>query len=185
MRHSRIRESEKAGLLKESEISLVIDTYDDIFSDFDPRPYSQRSLSQDFLDEAKRASRDKKYEKIHLKFLTPKNIRNTHDELMIKKRLREHFKKHALEMKKEHKKIIKEGAFFILLGFIFMTLTTFFLLKKETNVLFTFLSVFLEPGGWFLFWEGLYLIIFDSRREVPYLDFYKRMSAAEIVFKDY
>jgi len=38
-------EMHKKKLLQLSEISLIIDTYDDIFSDFDPRPYSQRALA--------------------------------------------------------------------------------------------------------------------------------------------
>ena len=50
---------EQTALLKKSEISLSLDNYDDIFSDFDPRPFSQRALSDDFLIEAKKASRDK------------------------------------------------------------------------------------------------------------------------------
>jgi len=185
MRIMSKKQNERKYLLKESEISLVIDSYDDIFSDFDPRPYSQRSLSQDFLDEAKRASHDKKYEKIELKFLAPKQIRNAGEEAMIRKRLKEHFRKHAQEMRREHMRMIKEGIFFVLLGFIFMAGTTYFLLNKQNSILFTFLSVFLEPGGWFLLWEGLYLIIFDSRREIPYLDFYRKMASADISFKNY
>lgn len=181
---SRIKEGKKE-LLKESEISLIIDTYDDIFSDFDPRPFSQRALSQDFLDEAKRASRDKNYEKIQIKFLTPKNIRKAWEESIIKRRLKEHFRKHALELKKQHLKIIKEGLSFLLLGIAFMILTGFFLSKSSPTRLTIFLSVFLEPGGWFLFWEGLYLIIFESRKETPYLQFYKKMSTANIIFNSY
>lgn len=46
-------------IIDKAEISLVLDTYDDIFSDFDPRPYGERALSSDFLDEAKKAARDK------------------------------------------------------------------------------------------------------------------------------
>ena len=44
-----VRESslvEKQDLLSKGEISILLDTYDDIFSDFDPRPYSQRALSR-------------------------------------------------------------------------------------------------------------------------------------------
>ena len=36
--------SEKQKLLEISEISLLLDSYDDIFSDFDQRPYAQRAL---------------------------------------------------------------------------------------------------------------------------------------------
>ena len=47
------------------DIPLVLDSYDDIFSDFDPRPYSERAMSGDFLLECKKASAEKK-KKIHL-----------------------------------------------------------------------------------------------------------------------
>ena len=46
-------DEEKQKILEMSEISLILDTYDDMFSSFDPRPYSQRALSEDFLSEAK------------------------------------------------------------------------------------------------------------------------------------
>ena len=62
-------EMHKKKLLQLSEISLIIDTYDDIFSDFDPRPYSQRALSDDFLLEARKASKDKVSGTFELNFL--------------------------------------------------------------------------------------------------------------------
>lgn len=182
---NRRKEGDRKELLKESEISLVIDTYDDIFSDFDPRPYSQRALSQDFLDEAKRASRDKKYEKIQLKFLAPRHIRKAGEEAVIKKRLKDHFGKHTIEYKKERRSIIKEGLFFLSLGIIFMSITTVILVQQNKGYWTTLVSVVLEPGGWFLFWEGLYLIVFEARRKTPELEFYKKMSRAEISFSNY
>ena len=36
---------------KEGNVSLVLESYNDIFSDFDPRNYSERALSDDFLIE--------------------------------------------------------------------------------------------------------------------------------------
>ena len=83
----------KGSLLAESEISLILDSYDDIFSDFDPRHFSERALSDDFLIEAKKAARDKAgvYE---LRFLVPKQQRNFEHEHLIRMRLKEHFKKH-------------------------------------------------------------------------------------------
>ena len=47
-----------------NEIVLLIKDYENIYSDFDIRPYPHRSLSSDFLDEVKRASKDKPFEKI-------------------------------------------------------------------------------------------------------------------------
>ncbi len=74
----------KETLLKASEISIILDTYDDIFSDFDPRPYSERALSDDFLIEANKASRDKASGQIELIFLIPQKMRNIESENLIK-----------------------------------------------------------------------------------------------------
>ena len=76
---------------REGNISLILDSYDDIFSDFDPRPFAHRALSDDFLLEAKRAARDKQGS-LELRFLIPKNERKLDAETIIKGRLREHFK---------------------------------------------------------------------------------------------
>ncbi len=82
--------------MKEGNISLILDGYDDIFSDFDPRPYSERALSDDFLSECKKAARDKD-EKLELRLMVPGDNRNFKDELKIRKRLKTHFHRHFLE----------------------------------------------------------------------------------------
>ena len=183
-----IKESvnKQTELLKKSEISLWINHYDYIFSDFDHRPYSERSLSDDFISEAKRAARDKASGQIELKFLVPKNIREVFTEKTIKSRLKDHFKKHTAEKLKEYKKVIFQGLSFILMGIIFMALTTFILIRQAySSSLITFLSVLFEPAGWFLFWEGLNLMIFETKRKSPDLEFYEKMSEADINFSDY
>ena len=49
----------------------------------------------------------------------------------------------------------------------------------------SFLVVFLEPAGWFLFWEGSDLVIFDSKKKKPDLEFYEKMTRANIGFLSY
>jgi hypothetical protein len=72
-------------------VSLWLDTYEDIFSDFDPHPYGRRALSEDFLAEARRAVRDRRDEVPELRLLVPTRIRSLEDETIIRKRLRDHF----------------------------------------------------------------------------------------------
>src|SRR3989339_701864 len=62
---------EKQSIRHISQVSMWLDGYDDIFSDFDPRPYSQRSLSDDFLSEAKKVSSGKTGDRLELRFLIP------------------------------------------------------------------------------------------------------------------
>jgi len=40
------------------EIAIVIDTWDDVFSDFDPSPLNERTVSGDFVEELKKRYRE-------------------------------------------------------------------------------------------------------------------------------
>ncbi len=170
--------------LREGNISLVLDSYNDIFSDFDPRSYSEKALSDDFLSECKRAARDKE-SGVELRFFVPKTKRKLGEEKEIKKRLKEHFKKHFNLLEKEKKEVIKRGAYFIILGVIVMFLATFVLFKYEKTILTSFLIIFLEPASWFLFWEGLDMVIFESKKTRHELSFYEKMSRCSIKFMSY
>ncbi len=174
-------------LLAKSEVSLILDSYNDIFSSFDPRPYSERALSVDLLDEAKRATREVKPGFFELRFLLPVAKRRIEKENMIKKRLKDHVKKHRELLEKEHKSVIKQGFYFLIFGLIFMFGAAFILFYYHSmlNLWKEFLVVLLEPGGWFLLWEGLDLVIFKSKETKPDLEFYRKMSNVEIIFSHY
>lgn len=175
----------KKDLLDASEISLALDSYDDLFSSFDPRPYEHRALSQDFLNETERASRDKSTGEIELKFLIPEIRRNLNQEKVIKKRLREHFRKHEEIARKEYNQFLARGCFFVLLGILFMFAASFILFESVKTLYTSFLVTLLEPAGWFSFWEGLGLLIFESKVKKPKLNFYRKMSKSEITFLPY
>ena len=172
---------EEVGL-KEGNISLILDSYDDIFSDFDPRPYTQKALSDDFLSECKKASVDKDKE-LELRFLVPKNKRKSNEEYEIRKRLRNHFQKHFKEKEKEIKSMEKIGLVWFFLGAIVMFASTFF--YEFPGLLFKFLFIVSQPAGWFFFWEGLGKIFIEAKKKKPDYDFYRKMSKAKIYFLDY
>lgn len=165
------------------DIPLILDSYQDLFSDFDPRPYSEKALSEDFLFECKKASAEKNG-RIHLKLFLPKSKRNSLDEIKIKKRLREHFHKHFLEKKREVDKIKLNGFTWFLSGCFIMILTAIFLNDDGGNFLFNLLISLAHPAGWFFLWEGLSKILITSKEHRPYYLFYKKMSNAIISFSD-
>ncbi|MFA5019677.1 MAG: hypothetical protein WC533_01115 [Candidatus Pacearchaeota archaeon] len=180
------KDENELGIFEMSNISLMLNSYDDIFSSFDPRHDSEKALSVDFLDEAKRASRDQVSGDIELRLLIPKKLRDINREKAVKKRLREHFQKHHSQIRKQYRKIIANGIIFITTGVLIMLMATFISFKLSVdNFLGHFLIIFLEPGGWFFFWEGLYQIIFDSKQKKPDLDFYEKMAGATIHFLSY
>lgn len=170
-------------LVDKSEIGLSLDGYDDLFSDFDPRDYSQKALSVDFIDELKRASRDKDDGSIKLKFILDRKKRNNKHEVVIKKRLKKHFNHHEAILKKQKRDVLKKGLTFVFFGVIIMLLATLIIFEYgERDIYSTFLVVLLEPGGWFLFWEGLNIVLFESKKVGPDLRFNEKMKKCKIEF---
>ena len=176
----------KQNLLKLSEISLILDTYDDLFSDFDPRPFDHRAISDDFLREIKRASKENTIGIIELQFMMPEKLRKPDQELLIKKRLREHFRKHFESVRAEVRGTRRTGFLMVLSGVILSLATAIFVAPLEsTGILANVAVVLLEPASWFTIWEGA-LKMFDGWKVLqPDLDFYSKMSKCEVVFASY
>jgi hypothetical protein len=162
------------------DIPLVLESYNDLFSDFDPRPYSQRALSKDFIEECQKASEDKK-NGIELKLLINKKERNNKEEDLIKKRINSHFSKHFLEKKKELLKMRFVGSIWFLVGCFLIVLTTFLDLQNQFFLVKVLIAI-AHPGGWFFLWEGLGKIIIHSKEKKGDQVFYKKMNRAKISF---
>lgn len=172
-------------VLAQGEVSLIVDNYDEIFSSFDPRPYSHRALSVDFLDEARRATREVEPEKFELRLLLPAAKRNLEKEATIKKRLHEHFRKHADRLIEEDKIKKRRGIFLAIIGFLMMMLATYILHTTKKGLGFDILYIIFEPAGWFTVWTGLDLIFSFAKEKNHDLEFYKKMTNAEVSFSHY
>jgi len=175
-------EKREEEFLKQGNISLILESYNDIFSSFDPRPYSERALSDDFLIECKKAAQDKK-ETFEIRLLVEKSKRNLIEEPRIKKRLKEHFQHHFNAKQKEIKGIKLEGVMWFILGAIILSIATF--IYGNTNFFLKFLEIMLTPAGWFMFWEGLAKIFITARDKMPEYEFYTKMTNAQITFLSY
>lgn len=167
------------------DISLWLDDYNDLFSDFDSRDASVRAISIDFLDEAKRAAADKE-QGMQLNLLIPKNKRSSKLEHIIQHRLKNHFERHYKLLKKEKSGLIKNGLGFLLAGIILMALAAYVLTNSgEKTTITRFLLILFEPAGWFFFWEGLDVILFKPKEKKENLEFYKKLYHAQINFDSY
>jgi len=172
-------------LMKKSTISLFLDEFDDIFSDFDPRPYQERGLSDDFISEAKKIARENKPGKLELHFLIPKAAHNLETENTIKKRLHQHFKREETLIKKATKKNIKKGFLYLLVGFILMIINSFINFQTPTTFILSLIQVCFEPASWFIVWRG-FDFIFNSQVETKAeVEFHQKMAKAEIIFEVY
>jgi hypothetical protein len=177
--------SEKEVLFDSSKITLHINDYTGIFSDFDPRPYSKKALSDDFLIEAKRAAKDRPDENLELIFLMHKKKRRIAIENEVKKRLKNHFKKHYFLLGNELKHIRRKAIIIVFIGFLLMVLATYIAYMGYKDFEFYLLRIVFEPAGWFSVWFGLDQLFYSSKEKLPDYNFYKKMAKVDIKFMNY
>ena len=176
----------RGELFKDRNLPLILTSYNDIFSSFDPRPYSERALSDDFLFECKRAALDKVDEGIEIILSVPKSKRNSMEEMKIKNRLRAHFHKHYHEKMELLTKLKITAWIWTSLGLFFMLVSALLVTYiSEGGLLINLLEGSLVPAGWFFFWEGLDKLLIETKEREPDYKFYKKMSNAHILFRGY
>jgi hypothetical protein len=177
--------TEKETALREGNISLILDGYDDIFSDFDPRPYGEKALSDDFLSECRRAVRDKDEHNLELRLLVPHLKRDLGSEATIKHRLKSHFTKHYHEKEQELKRIRAGGVPWFVVGMLCMLVAAYLYGLGGSGFGYQVLLIAFEPAGWFAFWVGLEQIFFGAKEKQPEHEFYRKMAHVEIEFFSY
>lgn len=163
-------------------ISIWVDNYDDIFSDFDPRDFSERNISDDFLTEVKKVSRESDFHVEELRLLIPEKMRNSESENIIIKRLHAHFRRNYIFYDAQKRSQNRKGILFSIVGMILMLIASYISSLKSDNFFMHSLLIILEPAGWFLVWTGLDQLLYYSREKNTELDFLKKLSKSKIVF---
>ncbi len=171
--------------MEKAEISIILDTYDDIFSDFDPRPYNERALSEDFILETKRAARDKD-SGIGLHLLIPQAVRSEKSEALIRVRLREYFRK-------SHRKLVTElsarnrgAAELIVAGAVIGAIDALLLSSGSfSTIIKDSVEIILTPASWYTIWTGFDNLLMKPKDIVADLEFYKKMMGAQVAFTPY
>ncbi|MFC1753358.1 hypothetical protein ACFL96_08200 [Thermoproteota archaeon] len=165
------------------EIAVVIDTWDDIFSDFDPRPLNERTVSNDFFEELKMRYRESRTGGFIINIFAPNALEDKKSEVMVKQRLKKHFHHRFLQKKKLVSRIRLRGAIFVSIGVTslsILTVVTYYKFLSEIAI--DIMSIFLMPLGWFGFWEGLSKLIDTSPVVLQDEIFFKKLSKATYKF---
>lgn len=166
-------------------ITLWIDSYNEIFSDFDPRPFSERSVSDDFVTQVKRVSHEHTGKITVLRLLTPEGTQNKLDENIIIGRLQFYFKNRAIQLGDERAKIRRKGIAFTVCGIILMIISTYISFLQLSEFIFKLFLALFEPGGWFLLWTGLDWLISNSWDKKSEVFFYNRFEDIKVEFNSY
>jgi hypothetical protein len=141
-------------------ISIAIDTYDDIFSDFDPRDISQRDLSEDFIIELTHRHRQTQKGKFDVVLVGPKTIEDPQLEKKIVSRLNKYFHQKYLRYIKSINEIRTRGLMYVAFGmFMLFGLTYLTYFMKLDKMTLELIGIVFIPLGWFGIWEGFSKIV--------------------------
>lgn len=166
-------------------IAIAIDTYDDIFSDFDPRDISRRDLSEDFIIELMGRHRQTPLGKYDIVLVAPKVIEDQSVEKKIVSRLNKYFhQKHARHTKAIHE-IRAKGVLYIAAGMAILIALALFLnyYQNPDSMTFTIIGIMFTPLGWFGIWEGFSKIVDIPFKLANDTEAYKRFSKASYKFE--
>jgi hypothetical protein len=167
---------------KLAEINILLYSYNDLFSDFDPSAYRERTLSDDFIIQAKKISKNKSGNHIVLRLLLPSNERNEQDEELITERLYTHFRNVYMQLKSEVSRANIKGLVLTLIGVTLMIAASYISFLQHDKYYEHLLLVLFEPAGWFLLWVGLDHLVYSLKDTKRDLAFYLKMTKSEIKF---
>jgi hypothetical protein len=158
---------------------IALDTYDDIFSDFDPLPYETRILSDDFLNElGKRYAETHKGELIVI-FTIPKGARSEKVENIVKKRVKDYFKARHAKAKKLVDEDQKKG--FLRVGVAIISYLPIIIFSEPVL---SHIAPLLSVLAWYFLWTGLDKLLEVPGKLVAEMNFCDRFHRAKYNFVD-
>ena len=168
-------------------VMIALDNYEDIFSDFDTRPFSERGLSDDFLKELARRTLETPRRELEVLMVLPKTLRKEKDEATIKSRLRKHFSIEVKRIEEKRDSKRRHGYTYFAMGGVLLLLEAY-LIEEAVNIhklLFAFSQAFILPAGWFLAYTGLEKMLQPYGEDAVDYEFYKKLQGAAYRFTSY
>ncbi|HNT60721.1 MAG TPA: hypothetical protein PKJ97_01955 [Candidatus Bilamarchaeaceae archaeon] len=151
-----------------NRVDIALDGYDDIFSDFDPSPFSTRLLSKDLIEEVTRRYRETKEGDIEVRFTVP-GKRNKDEEAVIKARLKEYFLAQAGKVEEKLHGRKRTGVALLVAG---LALVTFHKVMSElfgdgaVHGIYKWVENPVELFGWISTWVGADRIYLQKPEEL-------------------
>jgi hypothetical protein len=166
-----------------AELSLWLDSYDDVYSDFDSRNYSKRRISEDFVDELKIATKYRTEKPNDLLLVLPHNKRKEEVEPEIGSSLKEEINKRLAILRNNATHIYRKGIQLLFLGTLLLFGSSFIVYKSYQSYWFILPRVVLEPAGWFMIWNGLESLFYKFKDIQKDISFYETVANMKIHFK--
>jgi hypothetical protein len=167
-------------------ITIWLDTYDDIFSDFDPREYDVRALSDDFVNALRKIVREDEHNPTQeFYLLIPASVHDHKTEEIVSRRLHNYFRKILQHLREDVRATRKKGILFMISGLVFLLCAGYISFLHPSQAALHLLMVALEPAGWFFIWMGYDNLVSSIARKRSDVEFHSRMNKSRIIFKTF
>ena len=164
-------------------MNLWLDSYDDIFSDFDSRHFMKRRISEDFLHELHIEIKYMEQYASDMVLLLPGQQRNEEAEEIIKTSLSNFFTIQFNFHRDTCRKKRNNGILLLSIGIIIMVLNSWLSFYWSATFPALGLKVLLEPAGWFLLWAALDFLFYDYAGLKKEKNFFRQLAEMHIHFK--
>ncbi|MCX8199984.1 MAG: hypothetical protein N3G76_00780 [Candidatus Micrarchaeota archaeon] len=162
-------------------IDIALESYDDLYSDFDISHYAKRELSEDFVKELiKRTSGEHDTKTLQITLSIPSAKRDIPAERTIIRRIKQHFAKRAESYSLEIQNHQRRGIKYIFVGALII-LADVFIPKDAFPLLGAIFSV-LMVAGWFGVWTGIAKILDEPAGMIAQKKIYSNLASAHYVF---
>ncbi len=164
------------------EISIWLDRYEDLFSEYDSSHFKARTLSDNFLTEVRKLVHEVESANVELKFNLMADEQNPETEEVIISNIHEYFAHKADIAKAEMRQILRTGGLLSAAGFAIIIFMVTVGHNFSELMLVKGLEMMIDPLGWFLVWNGLDMVFVQSKKEQPTVDFNLKMTNAKLSF---
>ncbi|MBN2793985.1 MAG: hypothetical protein JXR88_01165 [Clostridia bacterium] len=168
--------------LKTYQVDIDLDSYRDVYSEWDYSPMINRDLDEDLIEYILGCS----YE-IGLKrqmttvFHIPKEIINPKREERSRIGMRHYFAYQIRKTKGQMFRILRTSLTYFLMGVVFLAMAIS--IKKVDQILFSTLKEGLYIGAWVVLWEMFYLWFFKMGELRLNIRHFKRLEEMKIIYK--
>jgi hypothetical protein len=159
---------------------IALDSYDDIFDDFDPQAYIERNISTDFLDAlGNRMKKISMRERASIILTLPYYKRVMKDERIIKERLSEYFWNMARYWTDRENEMRNYSLGMLLVGLVIFSIGQFIIHNYAY-----FFDEFIVIPAWFLTFSGLDKYFVEKPKITSKRRFYEALGSSKVTFRD-
>lgn len=162
-------------------IEIALDSYSDIFNDFDPSPFKKRDLNPDLFEYLDDCSTDipLKYPLV-IQFNIPRTVHESTKEVRIKDGFKSYYSFLSFSAEKEYHNLIKQNILNFMISIFLLVIGI--TLEFYSNLVISTISNIILIGGWVFLWQAITMIVFEKKSfKEKYLK-YKRFRNAPVIF---